>query len=217
MIYYHVNMTSLRAVEDALNQTRDKSKMALKAAINSAAVDISKRMIKGVKAEYQLAQGQKSQVNKKTKVHKARTANLKAVIEVSSTIGELYNFQVSPRTRFKGNYHGGDGAPSWIRGKVKRAASLQRIAARPGASGDKFKGFVTTFDSGHTTMVERVPGTRSNSDPKHEKIRTLYSNSITKMEEMIYRRELQGQVEDILANEIRKQVERMLPVRVSNV
>lgn len=217
MIYYQVNMTSLRNVEDALNQTRDKSKIALKSAINRAAEDISKRMIRGTKKKYVMAQETKTKVNQATKVHKAKAATLAAAIEVTSKIGELYNFKIVPRTYFKGNYHGGEGAPSWIRGQVRRDGSLGRIAARPNAAGDKYKGFVVVYHSGHKTVAERVPGTRAKNDPKHEKIRTLYSPSITKMEEMVYKQDLDGVVEDILAKSIQTQVEKLLPVRVSNV
>ena len=57
MIYYQVNMQDLTRIEQALGMMKDKSAIVLRSAINSAAKDIEKQMIKGAKKRYVLKEG----------------------------------------------------------------------------------------------------------------------------------------------------------------
>lgn len=205
MIYYRVDMQSLMAIERDLGMVKDKSKVALKSAINRTAAELRKRLMKGVREEYRLSGKNSKAMTAATKVKKATAARLSADLTVSSRIGELYDFQVSP----KAYYRGGVGAPKWVKGRVKRAAALERLSSDP-----KHKAFVVRYRSGHLTVAERVPGKTMRNGVK-EALKTLYSPSITKMEEMVYKAGLDGKIEDMLAEQCRASVERLLKAPAS--
>ena len=52
MIHFQVEMQDLTKIEAALGMTKDKSKIALRSAINNAAKQIEKTMISDTKGRY---------------------------------------------------------------------------------------------------------------------------------------------------------------------
>lgn len=202
MIHFQVEMQDLTKIEAALGMTRDKSKIVLRSAINNAAKQIEKNMVKETKGRYVF----KRDIKSANSIKKATTRNMQAIITVRGTANELYDFQVRPQTY----YPGSKGAPSWIKARGKKSGKLRRIAARMGSGGDQYKGFVVKYHSGHLAFAERVPGKKMRSDPKKEAIETLYSLATPKMEEVVYMDEIHEGVMDLLEKSIETQIYRYM-------
>lgn len=198
MIHFQVEMQDLTKIEAALGMTRDKSKIVLRSAINNAAKQIEKNMVKETKGRYIF----KKDIKSANSIKKATARNIQAVITARGRPNELYDFQVKPPTY----YPGSKGAPEWIMARGKNESEFARIAARPDASGDKYKGFVVKYHSGHLALAERVPGKRMRSNPKKEAIESLYSLATPKMEEVVYTDEIHEDVMDILEKSIETQI-----------
>lgn len=209
MIHYHVKITGLDELERGLGVTKDKSKLILRAAINNAAKSVRKDMEHGANKRYKLdsdrlghgLQGFKSA----GEIKKATVGLLAAYIYVKGPIGEVYDYKVSPRTYFPGSR----GAPNWIKGKVKKASRLSSMSLKKSGK-DKYKAFVVRYHSGHMTLAERVPGKAMRSNPKKEALKSLFSNSIPKDEEMVYQDEIEPDVYDTLEKSIEQQILRFL-------
>lgn len=208
MPYIRVEMPSLKELQASLGQTKDKSKTALKAAINATAKDLKKKMMKGARDRYKMSGNLRAEMSGANKIKSATVRNLTAEVQVTSGVGELYDYDVKPR----GYTPGGMGRGTWVSGRVMKSGGYKRLALRPG-SGDQYKGFVVQYQSGHLAIAQRVPGKMMRNGAK-EAIKSLSANSITKDEEIVYREELESSVEEELYAEIIKQVERALPVTV---
>ena len=204
MIYYQVNMQDLTRIEQALGMMKDKSAIVLRSAINSAAKDIEKQMIKGAKKRYVLKEGAAGFKAAHKPIRKATTRSLTATIRVVGPVEELTDYMISPPTYFPGS----KGAPSWIKAKVKRSGRLQGMALRKGGAGDQYKGFVVHYTSGHEAFAERVPGSRMRGKDK-EKIRSLHAPSKPKAEEMVLKEDV-GELDAILMRHIQKAIPKFL-------
>lgn len=205
MIHFQVEMEDLTQIEAALGMARDKSRMVLRAAINNSAKEIEKRMVDDTKRRYAL-KGGKAKLREANKIHKATVAKLEAVIEAKGGALDLVDYQVSPPTYFPGS----KGAPSWIKARVRKDNHLERMARRRGASGDKYKGFVVRYKSGHIAFAERVPGKAMKGNPAKEAIESLYSLAKPKAEEIAYMEYIHEDVNNILMKHIQSQMYRFL-------
>lgn len=209
MIRYHVTMQGLEELERDLGILKDKSKLILRAAINNTAKKVRKDMEHGANRRYKLdsnrlgsgLQGFKSAGETK----KATVGNLAAYIYVKGPIGEVYDYQVKPKTYFPGS----KGAPNWIKAKVKRSSRLRGMSLMKTGK-DKYKAFVVKYHSGHMALAERVPGKTMKSNSQKEAIRSLFSNSIPKDEEMVYKEEIEPDVNTVLLEAIEQQIQRFL-------
>ena len=198
---FQVDMQDLTEIEAALGMTKDKSKLVLRAAINNAAKQIEKQMVDETNATYKF-QGRKAGIKSANTIKKATVGRMEATIKAKGPANELLDFQVSPRTYFPA----GRGAPKWVKSRGRKDRKLTRVARFPSASGDKYKGFVVKFKSGHLAMVERVPGKSMRGKPHKEAIESLYSIATPKMEEVSYRDKIEADVPDILEKCIEAQI-----------
>ena len=209
MIHFHVEMEGLHEIEEALGMAKDKSKVVLKAAINNAAKEVERRMSNEAKKKYRFESGKVADIRAANDTKKASASNLRAVIEVKSKIKEPKNFVLIPDTYFPG----GVGAPKWVKAKNLRNGKLHKLALRPKDSGDKYKAFVVKYRNpggrDHVALATRVPGSRMR-DKNKEALRTLYSPSIPKMEEVVYMDEVHDDANDILMNSIQEQIHRFV-------
>lgn len=209
--HFYVEMDNLAEIEAALGMAKDKSKMILKAAINNAAKQTSQKMVAGTKAKYHYGgraggvTNSVSDLKKANTVKKAKSGNLSATIEVKGPVNELLGFHVTPRL-----YVPGGGYPKWYKARVLRNAGLKKVALRPNASGDKYKGFLILYHSGHYALAQRVPGSRMKSDPRKEAVKSLLSISTPKAEETVYREEIDADMYDILQRNIQEQMQQVL-------
>ena len=212
--HFYVQMDSLKEIEAALGMTRDKSKLILKAAINNAAKQTNKSMVKETKKKYGYKRGGGSEdtvtntvdkMKAANKVNKAKSGNLSASVEVKGPVNELLGFHVTPSL-----YVPGGGYPEWYKAKVLRNGKLHKVALRPNAGGDKYKGFIIQYKSGHYALAQRVPGKRMKNNPRKEAVKSLLSISTPKAEETVYKEEIDADMYDILQKNIQEQIQRFL-------
>ena len=205
MSQYMISMHGLGEIESALGMAKDKSKYVLRAAINNSAKEIEQRMVTGAKERYAI-KGGKSSIRQANSIKKATVSNLSAMIEAKGAPLDLTEYKVSPATYFPGS----KGAPSWIKAKALKSGKVKKMALRPEASRDKYKGFVVKFASGHIAFAERVPGTRMRNKPEKEAIRALYSLSKSKAEEFVFKNNIESDVNTLLMKNIQEQIQRFL-------
>lgn len=206
MIHFQVEMQDLTQIEAALGMMKDKSKMVLRTAINNAAKQTENSMVDGAKSRFRYKSGTKGDIRAANKITKAKTSALYAMVEAQGPVNELLDFMVRPSTYFRG----GRGAPKWVKVRARRDSSLAKLALRPGASGDQYKGFVIRYRNGHLAIAQRVPGKRMRSNYRKEAVKSLYSSSTPKMEEIAYNEDVSGKVNDMLHRNIQEQIQRLL-------
>lgn len=203
MIY--VEMEGLHELESDLGMMRDKSNLVLRAAINETAKTVNKEMVEGAHKKY-IYKKKKADIKNANTVKKATVGKLESKISAVGPSNELLDFRVSPSTYFPASR----GAPSWIKARAMRSEPFKRIALRPNASGDKYKAFVVRYKSGHFALAQRVPGKRMQSKPWKEAVKSLLSLSVPKMEAVSYDENLEGNVEDMLAENITQSIQKFL-------
>ena len=205
----YVEMGDLREIEKALGMAKDKSRVILRAAINNAAKQLEGGMVEGARKRYRF-KGGKSQIRKANTVRKASVSRLSAIVSAKGRANSLTYFDVTPMVYVPGGWN----PIEWYRARVLRQGRLERIAARPYARGDKYKGFIIRFTNRtgpeHYALAERVPGKRMKSNPRKEAVKSLSAISTPQAEEAAYRYEMGGDVEGILMKSIQEQMYRFL-------
>ena len=203
MMYVRVEMDDLIEIEKALGMAKDKSKMVLRTAINNAAKKTEKSMIDGANKKYRYKKGKKD-IRKANSVRKAKARDLSALVEARGPLNELMDFRVTPMV-----YVPGGGYPEWYKARVLKGGKLKKIALRPDAAGDKYKGFIIQYKSGHYALAQRVPGKRMKSNPKKEAVKSLLSLCIPKAEEVVFNEQnMSEQIYDQLQESIQEQIHR---------
>jgi len=205
MIHYVINMDGLAEIEAALGKSKDKSKMALRTAINNAAKEVEKRMAKEAGQRYARHEGGMRPYREINSIKKAKVGKLEAIIEAKDRASDLYDYKLSSRTYFPGSV----GAPNWIKAKQMKSAKMQKMALRK-TGRDKYKAFVVRYQNGHIALAERIPGTHMKGRPEKEAIRSLYATSKPKAEEVVFKRDIDDEVQDILARNIEAQIYRYM-------
>ena len=209
MIGYTVSIEGLVELEMDLNMSKDKTKNILRTAINNTAKKVEKQMYTEAGKRYALKEG-KQGYHKVNKIEKAKVSRLYATIIAASRPADTYKFMVRPDTYFKGS----KGAPSWIKAKtLKKGGHLVGMALKKnsGGKGDKYKAFVVKYHnvsnagaiSDHTALAERVPGSHMKSNPHKEALKSLYSTTQAKGEEVVYKTKIDSTVYSTLSEQIR--------------
>ena len=202
---YYVQMQGLEELERDLGMLKDKSKLVLRGAINQTAKELEKEMSHEANRRYKLEEGLRG-YKAANKITKATTSHMEAEIRAAGPILDMSDYMMSPDATV---YPGGKGAPSWIKAKVLRKSRLTGISRRK-TGRDKYKGFMVRFHNGHEAFVSRRPGSVSKSNPKKEVIETLYSPAVSKGEEVVYRDEMDAEVNKMLLDNIQQQIKRFL-------
>ena len=210
MIGIHVEMQGLTQIEAALGMTKDKSKMVMRTAINNAAKRTEDRMADGARTKYRYKNAKKADIKEANKVDKATTGKPEAFVRASGKTNDLVLFRVRPNMYFPGSV----GAPPVISAKALNGGSFKPVVLKPNASGDKYKAFVVRYANKdkdgnaheHFALAQRVPGKKMRSKPRKEAIKNLYSISIPKMEEMVYKEKLADGMYDVLQQSIQEQI-----------
>lgn len=202
--HFYVEMDSLKEIEAALGMARDKSKLVLKAAINDTAKQTEKGMVEETNEKYHFKG--KGAIRKSNSIKKAKTSTLMATIEAAGRASNLLDLHVLPRKY----YPGGRGAPRQVKANVLRGTSPKRMALYNNSAKDLYKAFVVKFKNGHLALVERVPGKKMKEKPWKQAIRALYSLSVPKAEEVVYKEVLEEDVHDLLLKNIQEQIKRFV-------
>ena len=149
-IEVRVDENDLRRLENTLKYLGEKADKGLAKVVNKTAKEAKKLLAKQSNSEYATTdlglRGFNNAMNVKTATGK------NPVAEIISKDGsrELYKFKVSPKTATRKNGR----RPRTFKAKVLKASSFKKMQTAD------IKAFVTTFKSGHTTLVERTPGKR---------------------------------------------------------
>ena len=131
---------------------------------------------------------------------------MEAVIKATGATNELLDFRVKPSTYFPG----GVGAPRMVYAKTLKDSSFKPVVLKPGATGDKYKGFVIQYQNGHRALAQRVPGKKMKSKPWKEAVKSLLSLSTPKMEEKVYDEKISSDMYDVLQKNIQEQILRYM-------
>lgn len=160
-IEVRVDENDLKRLEHTLKYLGEDADKGLAKVVNKTAKEAKKLLAKQSNSEYATTdlglRGFNNAMNIKTATGK------NPVAEIISKDGsrELYKFKVSPKTATRKNGR----RPRTFKAKVLKASSFKKMQTAD------IKAFVTTFKSGHTTLVERNPG---------KKIRNRRGKGITK-------------------------------------
>lgn len=164
-----VDEAKLKNIEKRLGSNSKEAANVLKKAVNKTAREAKKKLAVKAKAEY-AAKGGASAYTKAMTVKSATKSSPSAIITAKGEAKELKDFKVSPtRVARTGN------RPKQYRGQVLRAGSMKTLEK------DGVKAFITQFQSGHISVVQRVPGKHMKSNPKKEFIKKLLSPAVPQM------------------------------------
>ena len=149
-IEVRVDENDWRRLEHTLKYLGEDADKGLAKVVNKTAKEAKKLLAKQSNSEYATTDLGLRGFNNAMKVKTATGKN--SIAEIISKDGsrELYKFKVSPKTATRKNGR----RPRTFKAKVLKASSFKKMQTAD------IKAFVTTFKSGHTTLVERTPGKR---------------------------------------------------------
>ena len=149
-IEVRVDENDWRRLEHTLKYLGEDADKGLAKVVNKTAKEAKKLLAKQSNSEYATTDLGLRGFNNAMKVKTATGKNPVAEIISKDGSRELYKFKVSPKTATRKNGR----RPSMFKAKVLKASSFKKMQTAD------IKAFVTTFKSGHTTLVERTPGKR---------------------------------------------------------
>nr|DAM71094.1 MAG TPA: minor tail protein Z [Caudoviricetes sp.] len=149
-IEVRVDENDWRRLEHTLKYLGEDADKGLAKVVNKTAKEAKKLLAKQSNSEYATTDLGLRGFNNAMKVKTATGKNPVAEIISKDGSRELYKFKVSPKTATRKNGR----RPRMFKAKVLKASSFKKMQTAD------IKAFVTTFKSGHTTLVERTPGKR---------------------------------------------------------
>lgn len=149
-IEVRVDENDWRRLEHTLKYLGEDADKGLAKVVNKTAKEAKKLLAKQSNSEYATTDLGLRGFNNSMKVISATGKNPVAEIISKDGSRELYKFKVSPKTATRKNGR----RPRTFKAKVLKASSFKKMQTAD------IKAFVTTFKSGHTTLVERTPGKR---------------------------------------------------------
>nr|WP_314758506.1 phage tail protein [uncultured Lachnoanaerobaculum sp.] len=149
-IEVRVDENDWRRLEHTLKYLGEDADKGLAKVVNKTAKEVKKLLAKQSNSEYATTDLGLRGFNNAMKVKTATGKNPVAEIISKDGSRELYKFKVSPKTATRKNGR----RPRTFKAKVLKASSFKKMQTAD------IKAFVTTFKSGHTTLVERTPGKR---------------------------------------------------------
>lgn len=149
-IEVRVDENDWRRLEHTLKYLGEDADKGLAKVVNKTAKEAKKVLAKQSNSEYATTELGLRGFNNAMKVKTATGKNPVAEIISKDGSRELYKFKVSPKTATRKNGR----RPRMFKAKVLKASSFKKMQTAD------IKAFVTTFKSGHTTLVERTPGKR---------------------------------------------------------
>ena len=149
-IEVRVDENDLKRLERTFRRFGEDADKGLAKVVNKTAKEVKKLLAKQSHSEYATTNLGLRGFNNAMKVKTATGKNPVAEIISKDGSRELYKFKVSPKTATRKNGR----RPRTFKAKVLKASSFKKMQTAD------IKAFVTTFKSGHTTLVERTPGKR---------------------------------------------------------
>lgn len=167
MITYEIDKISLDNIEKQCFNMPNKMPDILRKSVNEAANKTKKRLVIEAQKRYMI---KTSRFNKATKIKRASTSTLQAIIKANGSVLELRDYKVTPN-----RYANGKNRPSVFKGQVVKSGSPKSLEV------GGVKAFITKFKSGHIAVVQRVAGKRMKSNPSKEFLKKLLSPSVPTM------------------------------------
>ena len=206
-IEVRVDENDWRRLEHTLKYLGEDADKGLAKVVNKTAKEAKKLLAKQSNSEYATTDLGLRGFNNAMKVKTATGKNPVAEIVSKDGSRELYKFKVSPKTATRKNGR----RPRTFRAKVLKASSFKKMQTAD------IKAFVTTFKSGHTTLVERTPGKRMRNRrgkgiTKHNMaLKALYAVSVPNMlaGEHGYLK-TSSMIDDVLQKNIDMEIEKIL-------
>jgi hypothetical protein len=206
-IEVRVDENDWRRLEHTLKYLEEDADKGLAKVVNKTAKEAKKLLAKQSNSEYATTDLGLRGFNNAMKVKTATGKNPVAEIISKDGSRELYKFKVSPKTATRKNGR----RPRTFKAKVLKASSFKKMQTAD------IKAFVTTFKSGHTTLVERTPGKRMRSRrgkgiTKHNMaLKALYAVPVPNMlaGEHGYLK-ASSMIDDVLQKNIDMEIEKLL-------
>lgn len=206
-IEVRVDENDWRRLEHTLKYLGEDADKGLAKVVNKTAKEAKKLLAKQSNSEYATTDLGLRGFNNAMKVKTATGKNPVAEIVSKDGSRELYKFKVSPKTATRKNGR----RPRTFKAKVLKASSFKKMQTAD------IKAFVTTFKSGHTTLVERTPGKRMRNRrgkgiTKHNMaLKALYAVSVPNMlaGEHGYLK-TSSMIDDVLQKNIDMEIEKIL-------
>ena len=206
-IEVRVDENDWRRLEHTLKYLGEDADKGLAKVVNKTAKEAKKLLAKQSNSEYATTDLGLRGFNNAMKVKTATGKNPVAEIISKDGSRELYKFKVSPKTATRKNGR----RPRTFKAKVLKANSFKKMQTAD------IKAFVTTFKSGHTTLVERTPGKRMRNRrgkgiTKHNMaLKSLYAVPVPNMlaGEHGYLK-ASSMIDDVLQKNIDMEIEKLL-------
>ena len=206
-IEVRVDENDWRILEHTLKYLGEDADKGLAKVVNKTAKEAKKLLAKQSNSEYATTDLGLRGFNNAMKVKTATGKNPVAEIISKDGSRELYKFKVSPKTATRKNGR----RPKTFKAKVLKSSSFKKMQTAD------IKAFVTTFKSGHTTLVERTPGKRMRNRSgkgitKHNMaLKALYAVSVPNMlaGEHGYLK-ASAMIDDVLQKNIDMEIEKLL-------
>lgn len=202
-------------ISNYLGDLSYKTPAVIAQAANSTARKARKLLVEDIKRKY-TSDAKNKEYNAAMDIERASPKKPTSTIHVKGPVQSLQRFRVDPKTPFKGGER-----PDGTRAQVIVAGGTMKMLEKGG-----IKAFVTQFSSGDVAVVQRSGKRYSyverivrksgkvyeHTDPKHEAVRKLWTLSVGKMvgSELTIGATMRNEVQEILQDEIRKQIEKLL-------
>lgn len=204
-------------ISDYLGDLSYKTPAVIAQAANSTARKARKLLIEDIRKKY-TSDAKNKDYNAAMRItSRASPKKPSATLTIKGPVQSLQRFKVDPKTPPKA----GGQRPEGTRAQVIIAGGTMKMLEKGG-----IKAFVTQFSSGDIAVVQRsgkrysytVRRTRKDgstyerTDPRHEAVRKLWTLSVGKMAgaELRIGATMRDEVQEILQDEIRKQIEKLL-------
>lgn len=222
-----ISLEGIETVEEALGDLKKKTPAAVKVAINATAREARKRLIKSVKERYAINSRGIKYVKVLKQNRKATNATPVATLYIKTPRNDLSYFRNNPKEAIMGR--AALSGPKNFKAKVLKSSSMKPLSgsssgyeramqSMSGAHGLS-KGFLATFKSGHTGMVQRAIGSDVSShskstrwktkDGRVEKLVTMGSPSATAMHHTVFPM-IEPDIEQYLQDRLNVQIQKVL-------
>lgn len=212
-----IELVGEKEITEALKGLEKKTPAVIKNAVNTTAQKGRKLMVKRAKARYAVNAAGKRHLDDLQLRKKATVNDIGAELHIggpgkrSGMKNDLGYFQTNPSRPYMGREV--QNAPKVFKARVLRSSSMSALTEK----GNRSKGFLVRFKSGHVGMVQRVKNTRG---PKftvrgfarwepNEKLVTMGSPSAVAMHRTVWQ-EVQPDVRDMLEENLEKAIAQTL-------
>lgn len=205
----------VKEIMDKLDKMQKKEgKKALKSAVNETAKFAKKRLSILTKERYDLKKGNK-EIKNSLKIVNAKYSQTTATLKSKEERLEVKDFKAKPLTitndKLKGKKRK-KSKRSGVKARVIKGSQVKELTIKGGEkNGHDLKAFVTKFESGHVSVVRRVPGKKMKSNPKKDFLEKIISPSLPEIISSKRNMKIaEPEIEEFLNDSIKKHIKQVL-------